>query len=289
MTHDIVLVTFNRQDEVKELIASFTKAKVLANIFIIDNNPCPILSKADFNNSNNIYYIPSGANLGVAGGRNFGINSSNSDLIIFLDDDIAIDWDQLSDISDKFDSDPQLGILAFKIVNYYDKTIHGNEFPHRNKSLDPDNEFETSYFIGAGHAIHRKVFDQCGLYPDDYFYGLEELDLSFRAIDKGFKILYYPMVTIWHKQSPAGRMPDKRKWACVYRNRLSVAYKYQYRRHLIVLAIIWFYKIAVVSRSFSAPLRGLLDFLDYRKELVRQTVSKQTISKIRSLGGRLWY
>lgn len=289
MKYDIVIVTYNRHDDINELLATYVDAGMIERIVLVDNTSPPILNCANWYNTDNVEYISTGVNLGVAGGRNFGINLAKSGIVVFLDDDISIEWAELAEISNKFEADPQLGILAFKIVNYYDKTIHGNEFPHKDKSLDPDQEFETTYYIGAGHAIRREVFDQCGLYPEDYFYGLEELDFSFRALDKGFKILYYPKVTVWHKQSPAGRMPNKRKWAYVFRNRLAVAYKYQYWRHLLVLSVIWFCKIAVVSRSFSAPLRGLVDFLKYRKTLDRQTVSRQTIAKIKRLGGRLWY
>ncbi len=288
------IICYNRKNELRECIRSMLKqVKIPDEIVIVDNGSTDDTDES-FELETRCYplfkYFKLPTNLGVAGGRNYGIKQGSGDILVFIDDDALIEPENaLETIAAKFEKDPQVGILAFKVVNYYTKTIRREEFPHVDKSLKSDREFETSYFIGAGHAIRREVFDKCGLYPEDYFYGMEELDLSFRAVDKGYKIIYFPEVVVWHKKSPFGRMGNEEKWIYSYRNRLAVSYKYLQTRHLVVLAFIWFLKIVKESRSLLTPLKGLAAFFEFKKSLVKQPVSDATIEKIKKLKGRIWY
>ncbi len=75
------------------------------------------------------------------------------------------------------------------------------------------HHFETGYFVGCAHAIHRDIFEKTGYYPTNFFYGMEEYDLSYRAIDAGFDIVYDDRVIILHKESPLGRQTKKEKTA----------------------------------------------------------------------------
>lgn len=290
----VIIICYNRKNELKECIQSVLKQTLKPyEIIIVDNNSVDgtdkLLKNGEISDSS-IKYFKLVKNLGVAGGRNYGIKQATGDILVFLDDDALLESEKaLERTVNRFEKDPDIGILAFKIINYYTKTIQRNEFPHLDRSLDQDKEFETSYFIGAGHAIRKEVFDKCGLYPEDYFYGMEELDLSFRAIDKGFKIIYFPDVVVLHKKSLMGRISDRKKCIYNYRNRLSISYKYLRNRHLTISAFIWFFKIVKESSSFLTPIKGITSFLTYKKSLLREPISDLTLQKIRKLRGRIWY
>ncbi len=290
-----IIVCYNRKHELKKCISSILKqTKKPDEIIIIDNNSSDgtetLFKNGKLSDLSIIKYFRLDKNMGVTGGRNYGIKKADGDILVFFDDDALLGSENtFENITYKFKKDPQAGILAFKIMDHDTKTIRREEFPHTDKSLDPDKEFETTYFIGAGHAIKKRVFDKCGLYPADYVYGMEELDLSFRAIDKGYRIIYFPEISVWHKKSTKGRSPDEMKWINTYRNRLAVSYKYLKHRHLIVLSFIWFLKIFKESGSIITPVKGLLSFFSYRKELMRQPVSNTTIKTIKNLKGRIWY
>ena len=60
-----------------------------------------------------------------------------------------------------------------------------NAFPHKNFSsyLRDQDFFQTYYYAGGAHAIRREVLDRTGNYPVDFFYGMEEYDLSYRILD----------------------------------------------------------------------------------------------------------
>ncbi|OFW45996.1 MAG: hypothetical protein A2163_01475 [Actinobacteria bacterium RBG_13_35_12] len=293
MKTSIIILTFNRKKDLEENIKKLLQLNPLPDeIIVIDNNSTDNIAGLfqEEITSPLVRYVKLDKNMGVSGGRNYGVEISRGNILIFIDDDAILEpEDAIKRIVNKFKIDPHIGILTFKIINYYTKTIQKNEFPHINKSLNPDRDFETSYFIGAGHVIKKEIFNQCGLYPEDYFYGLEELDLSFRAIDRGHKIVYFPEVVVWHKKSSTGRMSDKKKWTYLYRNRLAISFKYLKYRHLVVISIIWFLKILKESSSVFIPFKGLFSFFSYKKKLKREPISNTSLKKIKSLKGRIWF
>ncbi len=290
MKISIIIVCHNRKDELKECIHSVLRQiKMPDEIIVVDNNSTDsteTLFVGEFSYPS-IRYFKLDKNLECSQGRNFGLKNATGEILVFLDDDALLEpEDALQRIVDRFKKDNNIGILGFKIVNYYTKTILREDIPHTNKKLNMDKEFETSYFVGAGHAVKKEVFNKCGTYADNFF---EELDLSFRAIDKGYKIIYFPEVTILHKIFPEGRYSREEKWIYTYRNRLGVCYKYLKFRHMAASTVIWFFKIIKESKSVVLPFKGLYSFISFKRGLIRKPISEDSLEYIKSLKGRIWY
>jgi len=291
----IIIITFNRKDELKECLASIFNQTILPDeIIIVDNNSSDgtkdLFGPGKIDHPAIKYYRLE-KNLGVAGARNYGINKASGDILIFIDDDALIkSSDAFEKIILKFKNDPNLGVCAFKIVNFYTKQVIPEEFPHKDKSImDLNEEFETSYFIGAAHAIKREVFEKCGLYPDEYFYGMEELDLSFRILDRGYKIVYCPDIVVLHKKSRRGRIKDKDKWIYLLRNRMCISYKYLSTKNFLISSLIWFVKVAIKSKSFIVPILGVKAFFQMKNAFEKKPIKKRTLGKLKKLGGRIWH
>jgi len=293
MKISVIIICYNRKGELSQCITSLLKQDPQADEILVIDNASSDGTEDLFADGRypSIQYIKLDENLGVAGGRNYGIERAIGDVLFFIDDDALLEkpGNAFELVAERFERDKNLGIVSFKIVNYHSRTMQREEFPHRDKSLDPDREFETTYYIGCGHAIRRELFEACGPYPDDYFYGFEELDLSFRAIDKGNRIIYLPDVVVLHMKTTRGRMGDDQQWIYSYRNRLAVSYKYLKNVHLLFLMFVWFVKIAKLSSTVSVPVIGIRRFMAYRKHLERTPVSNETLKKIRRLKGRIWY
>lgn len=293
MKVSVIIVTYNRKEELIECLMSILKQTYIPDeIIVIDNNSTDgteNIFKLKFTHTF-IKYFKLDKNHGVAGGRNIGIKKASGDILVFIDDDAEIEpIDAIERIRKKFEYDQLVGILAFRIVNYYSKTIQREEFPHVDKSINPNLEFETTYFIGAGHAIRKNVFENCGFYPEYYFYGMEELDLSFRVLDKGYKIVYFPKVKIIHKKSPKGRLLNKEVWSYIFRNRIIISYRYLPLLNFIVSTIIWFLFTIIKSRSFSTAINGVIKFFKLKKTIKKEPIKKDTYMYIKHLRGRIWY
>lgn len=300
----VILITYGRKKELESCLDSILKQEYHDyELIIVDNNEDELISnylkelisriKDKNENIDKVRYYIMNKNLGVTGGRNFGIKKAKGDILVFIDDDAFLEnKNAFQKIHTDFFKDSQIGALSFKVVNYYSKKIERKEFPHKNKRLNPDKQFETSYFIGAGHAIKKEIFDKIGLYSEDFFYGMEELDLSFKIIDSGYKIYYYPEVIVWHKQSLEGRLTEKEKWQKILENRIKVSMRNLPWKYIIFSTLIWSAKVFMEVRGdFTVIFRSYKNVFREKKNILkeRKVINLETLSKLKKLCGRLYY
>ena len=288
-----VVITYNRKELLEEALYSIQSQDYWpVEIIVVDNNSLDgtdVLVKEKFPK---VQYIQLNRNRGVAS-RNIGIKRAKGDILVFVDDDAILkNKNAFLKIKKAFAESSTLGILAFKIVNYFSRRIERKEFPHRNKKLDPNKQFETTYFIGAGHAIKKEVFKKVGFYPEDFFYGDEEIDFSFKVIDAGYKIVYFPEVTVFHKQSPKGRLPYKERWQRILENRIKLSIKNLPWRYVLSRTLVWTgFVLWKMKFNLEIVLQAYWNIFKRRKTILseRKVIGKEAVSKIKKLQGRLYY
>ncbi|MHC4622328.1 MAG: glycosyltransferase family 2 protein [Planctomycetota bacterium] len=287
-----LIITHNRRDDLRRAVDAILEQNYRPiEIIIVDNNSTDGTEhavKAGYNESF-VKYVKLAENKGVAGARNVAIRKASGDIAITVDDDaVILGKDSIQKVVDKFKSDEKIGALAFKIINYDSRQILPREFPHRDKTLDPDKEFETTYFIGAGHAVRKQVYDRAGLYMDS-FYGMEELDLSYRILDAAYRIIYFPQVQVLHKRTGKGRVANE--WEHMIQNRIKMLYRNLPWRYAIVNAIFWIWVALIKTKSVLVIFRALGSFLREFEGIrhQRKVLSPEAIKRIKKLKGRLYF
>ncbi len=65
----------------------------------------------------------------------------------------------------------------------------------------PDRTCQATSFPGGACVIRKSAFTEVEGFFAEYFYGLEETDLSWRLIDCGWNILYAPLLKVKHPVS----------------------------------------------------------------------------------------
>jgi GT2 family glycosyltransferase len=258
----LVIITYNRPDDALDLARNIAGLEGLDElveevIFLNNRSTMDYGPLEEFINAHPAIpfrYRMAPENLGVSRGRNFAVTLSRSPYLVFLDDDALFrNSDALKYIVPVFEEDPgglssevgghptrPVGIVAFKIYYASSLQLQQNAFPHKRFSERKDwPHFDTAYFSGAAHAIRRTVFDAVGDYPASFFYGMEEYDLSYRAIDAGYSIRYDNRVVILHKESPAGRLPPREKLRGMWVNKSKVAWAYLPKRYFRSTALFW--------------------------------------------------
>jgi Predicted glycosyltransferases len=83
------------------------------------------------------------------------------------------------------------------------------------------------------------VLEKVGSYPTDFFYGMEEYDLSYRVLEAGYSIAYTDKVVMLHKESPLGRKPKKEKLQMMWVNKSKVAYRHLPKKYFYSTAFMW--------------------------------------------------
>jgi GT2 family glycosyltransferase len=129
-------------------------------------------------------------NLGVAGGRNAGVEASSGDVVMFLDDDAWYTDPGLADhVADRFAADPRLAVLAFHITDPAGGAGVRWHVP-RLRAGDPDRSSPVTTFVGAGFAARRSAYMEAGGLPGNFFFAHEETDLAWQLIERGYTLEY---------------------------------------------------------------------------------------------------
>jgi hypothetical protein len=101
------------------------------------------------------------------------------------------------------------------------------------------------------------VFEKSGYYPDNFFYGMEEYDLSYRALSNGYRIVYDDKLLVLHKESPLGRQTPADKLRGMWVNKSIVTWKYLPTVYFYTTSILWSLQyLKKTGFDFSGWIRG---------------------------------
>ena len=245
----IIIITYNRPADMLALAMNIeklsSKKELLEEIIIVNNNSTEsydaVKSFIQENPSTPFKLIESKENLGVSRGRNFAIEQSKAPILVLIDDDAEFqDTDALKRINEAVIENPHAGILTMKILYFQNSQFQLNAFPHKSfEKRKHLQSFETYYFAGCGNIIVKEAFDIAGPFPTDFFYGMEEYDLSYRILDAGYTIKYIADIVLLHKESPEGRQTKSDKLRGMWVNKTKVAWRYLPMPCYFTTAIMW--------------------------------------------------
>jgi hypothetical protein len=248
-------------------------------------------------------------NLGFAGGTNVGIRAAKGEFIITLNNDSRADSRFIEELIKPM-ADPEVGVCAAKMlfpdgrINSAGICISRSGAAWDRGMFEPDRgqyEFVEEVFGAcAGAALYRReMLDEIGLFDEDFFLYLEDVDLAFRARLAGWKCLYVPGArVIHHHGGTAGVGSDL---AVYYGNRNIVWYPIKdFPFRLLItslpfivarnLAVIPYYALrgqgGVILKSKLDALKGVVKMMEKRKDVVRRADYSQ-INRFVEIWGRM--
>jgi len=297
-----IIITYNRPEDTLELlknIAQLDAANELLEEIILVNNAStsdytPVKNYIAENPQLPIHYHDSEENLGVARGRNLAIQKSKAPILIMLDDDAVLqNKDALINLLKEYENtvDQPTAIVSFKVLYYDTLEMQQNAFPHKRFFDYKDKKFfETYYYAGGAHAIRREALDKVGSYPTDFFYGMEEYDLSYRLLNAGYRIVYSDSVVMLHKESPLGRKPKNEKLRMMWHNKAKVAWRYLPKRYFYSTAFMWSLQyLKITGFDLKGYVTGWKEIGRISKNEKRTPVNNQTLQRLKNLQARLWF
>ncbi|MGE5537045.1 MAG: glycosyltransferase family 2 protein [Gemmatimonas sp.] len=230
---DVIILSWNRVDDTIAAIQSALEQEGVSKaVQIVDQGSTPenlerIREVAARHPEVSLKEL--GGNVGVARGRNIATRMGSARIVVTLDNDAIFgDSQTLARVVRRFEGEPSLGALAFRIINYYTRQDDEMcwDYP-RVPTSHANQEFLVTRFIGAGNAIRREAFIAAGEYDETLFFGGEERDLSYRMVNLGYRIKYVPDLTVLHRVDPEARVRwNDGRYYYLVRNGLYTDYKF---------------------------------------------------------------
>jgi GT2 family glycosyltransferase len=256
----IVIVNWNTRDLLRECLKSLEAgdASVQRRVIVVDNasgDGSLAMMRAEFPSVEVIANPTNGGfsqanNLGL---KAFGFGGAASDNLpryaLLLNPDTIVPPDGLRRMLDRMDADPRLGIAGPRLVmpdgkldlacrrsfptpevSLWRMTGLSKLFPksklfgrYNMTYLDEHLETEVDCVVGAFMMVRREAIQQAGLLDETFWMYGEDIDWAFRIKQAGWKVLYYPRVTVLHvkraasRQNPRTRLEFQRASLIFYR------------------------------------------------------------------------
>lgn len=158
-----------------------------------------------------------GQNLGFTGAVNRGIEQAQGQIIVPLNNDTEVTPGWAQALVDALQAHPRAGMAASKILLFDRRdTLHsaGDSFGvdglplNRGVWQKDEGQFDhdTDIFGGCAGAVayRRAMLDDIGLFDEDLFMYLEDVDLNWRAQLAGYRTVFVPDAVVYHHLSATG-------------------------------------------------------------------------------------
>jgi hypothetical protein len=206
----VVIVNFNGLRFLKPCLSSLASQSYKNfEIILVDNHSSDGSAGYIRGHFPDSTLIETGKNLGFAGGTNAGIRASRGDFILTLNNDTVTDPLFIENLARPMASDSRLGMCAAKML-FPDGRINSTGVCISRSSAAWDrgifeqdsgqyNTEEEVFGPCAGAALYRReMLDEIGLFDEDFFIYMEDVDLAFRARLAGWKCRYVPSARVTH-------------------------------------------------------------------------------------------
>ena len=177
-------------------------------------------------------------NTGFSGAVNRGIQAADTPYVILLNNDTEPDVHYVGELLRAIERSPRIFSVSSKMIQLY----------HRDKMDDAGDMYSLLgwafqrgvgqpssgytrpcrvFAACAGAAIYRRsVFEKIGYFDEMHFAYLEDIDLSYRARIRGYRILYCPEAEVYHVGSgTSGSRYNAFKVRLAARNNVYLNYK----------------------------------------------------------------
>ncbi|MBL7941568.1 MAG: glycosyltransferase, partial [Flavobacteriales bacterium] len=195
-----------------------------AEIFVVDNNSVDgsvAMVKEKFPS---VTLIENKENTGFSKANNQAMRVAQGEYMLLLNPDTVVEDDTFSKVIRFMDQHPDAGGLGVRMVDGKGKFLPESKrglptpatafykisgisklFPGSARfnryylgNLDPDKTHEIEILSGAFMLMRKTALDKVGLLDEDFFMYGEDIDLSWRIIQGGWKNYYYPDTRIIH-------------------------------------------------------------------------------------------
>ena len=292
----VIIVSYNVKYYLEQCLRSvFASAqdKITIEVFVVDNaspDQSPVYLRDQFPLSiyPNLHIISNSRNVGFGRANNQAIKKAKGEYILFLNPDTLLSEQTLSMCLEYASSHPDFGGLGTMML--HDNGCFAYEsrrgmptpwvsfckmsgltalFPHSHtfgkyymRYLNKEEVSEIEIISGAFMLTKKSVLDKVGVFDEGFFMYGEDIDLSYRFLQAGFKNYYVPAPILHYKGESTKK--NTFKYVHVFYNAMLIFFKKHYHSYWlgfsipIKLTIVLSALLALVKQQFRLLKRFLL-------------------------------
>lgn len=184
-------------------------------------------------------------NYGYCGGNNRAVPYAEGEILLFLNNDVAVEPDWLDALDRSFEEHPGMAAAQPKVRSYRDPSrfeyagaaggyldrygypyCRGRIFDHLEEDRGQyDRPAPVFWASGAALAVRREAFREAGGFDEDFEFHMDEIDLCWRLWNLGYQVRCEPRSVVYHLGGGSLPMGSPRKVYYNYRNSLVMLWK----------------------------------------------------------------
>jgi len=187
-------------------------------IIVVDNASSDDSVALVNQNFPNVRVIENSRNLGFAGGCNVGLKSAETDYFLILNNDTTHDPDCINQLVTQMESDSRIAAVQPKILSAQNPQIYDYAggvgglmdvlaFPFALGRIFTTMEKDEGFYdiprdifwaSGTALLLRASALEEVGLFDEDFFAHMEEIDLCWRLQNAGWRIVNAPAARVYH-------------------------------------------------------------------------------------------
>ena len=241
MKVSVVTPNYNGERFLKTFLNSLNEdSQYIGEVIIVDNGSTD--GSLDYLKSNSFDFplvlIENKENVGFSPAVNQGIRKAKNNLIFSINNDTEIKKGSIKSLIDLITSSDDIFSVQAKMLQYTNKNLIddvGDEYNllawtkkvGENHESSEYNEVKDIFSSCAGAAMYNKsILDEIGLFDDNFFAYMEDVDLAIRSKINGYRNLLCPNAIVYHIGSAtSGSRYNEFKVKLAARNNVWVVYK----------------------------------------------------------------
>jgi len=241
----VVILNWNGTKLLEQFLPSVVKYSPEADIYVADNastDDSIAFVKANFPM---VKIVENKSNFGFAQGYNEALKHIDAEIYALVNSDIEVTENWLKPIIETFENEPKTAIIQPKILDYKRKEYfeyagaaggfmdkygymfcRGRIFDTLEKDHGQYNDNgEIFWASGACFFIRSSVYNELKGFDADFFAHQEEIDLCWRAFNKGHSIKYNSQSVVYHVGGATLQQGNPMKTFLNFRNSLLMMVK----------------------------------------------------------------
>jgi GT2 family glycosyltransferase len=225
MDLSIIIINWNSKGYLRECLLSLARSpgNVTTEILVIDNASHDGVAQMLAAEFPCVTFMQSERNLGFSGGNNRAAHQATGDFLLFLNPDTLVEGDALIRLVETLRHRPDAGMVGARLLNT-DRTLQTScilSFPTLFNQLldceflrrrfprsglwgmaplfgDSPEPAPVEAISGACMMIRRELFTRLEGFDERYFMYAEDVDLSYKVHEAGFKCYYMSKASVIH-------------------------------------------------------------------------------------------